>query len=414
MKTVILAMILIWAGLTVQAQEPYVSGYIVSLEGDTSRGWVRLRNQTRMHKQVTFRRSSDASIQNFSPTQLSAYGLDERFPYERHEVYFPDDTTRQAVFLRKLFEGDLSFYVLNNRFFLRKANGELESFNYDKEAYPDKAQIVSQRPTVSFTNLLFSQLTPCLSLLQEVQSSEEPLKYEEEVLIDIFRRLHECTGSPYQIYGGNLPKTQFKLSLALDNNLYAWNYTHPTGLTNPYIQASFPMAYTLNPGIGLRVFSPRKNPLFGVSTNLWYKHFSPTGDYAYNSAPGFQVAENIIVNFRSLQGDVGLYTILFVGKRPIYSQQGVFMNYFFKSERNRITTTTNLGTGASFQSRQIRSQEVAADIGIFISEATPITLSGNQRLWLELRLAARQAQVQEAFVFRYRLLESSLLIRYGF
>ncbi|MEE9348799.1 MAG: hypothetical protein V3U80_01990 [Flavobacteriaceae bacterium] len=112
MKKIITIAILFIAALSMTAQHnyrlgQYYEGYIVNLDGEKVRGYLKYQDESQRYKKVIFKTDKKAKKQKFKPKQLKAYKVaGEVF----HSVAYKDVLFKNIHFLLLSEEGCINTY----------------------------------------------------------------------------------------------------------------------------------------------------------------------------------------------------------------------------------------------------------------------------------------------------------------
>jgi len=109
------------------AQRNFKPGYIVTLSGDTTKGFVDYKEWNRNPSEVTFKTTEQTASQQYSPNEIKAFGVNQFDHYQR----YIGPVTTGAVDLADLGSGIDSSFVLEH-VFLRIIAGSknLTLYNY--------------------------------------------------------------------------------------------------------------------------------------------------------------------------------------------------------------------------------------------------------------------------------------------
>jgi len=105
--------------------DEYLNAYVIDIEGDTLRGYIKDEARKDIAKQFNFRENLDGAIVTFSPTSALGFFMAPSFYFESIEVKERGVVERR--FVRKLLEGYANLYKIFNEkeeYLLIKENGE--------------------------------------------------------------------------------------------------------------------------------------------------------------------------------------------------------------------------------------------------------------------------------------------------
>ncbi|MDO1451472.1 outer membrane beta-barrel protein [Rhodocytophaga aerolata] len=94
-------------------QSDFRDGYIVTHNGDTLRGFVDNRTETKNARQVGFKSTLSGEVTKYDPTTINAYGLTGDKMYEAKTIPV-DSTSTQKAFVELLVKGKISLYRFKN------------------------------------------------------------------------------------------------------------------------------------------------------------------------------------------------------------------------------------------------------------------------------------------------------------
>lgn len=113
-----------------KAQRNFKPGYIVTLSGDTTKGFIDYKEWNQNPRDITFKTTEQASLQQYSPKEIKAFGVNQFDHYQR----YIGPVTKGAVDLADLSIG-IDSSVVSETIFLRIiASGK----NLTLHSYRDK------------------------------------------------------------------------------------------------------------------------------------------------------------------------------------------------------------------------------------------------------------------------------------
>lgn len=152
MKYIYILLLIAAISFNLQAQSNFKPGYIVTLKGDTTKGFIGYKDWLENPRSVDFKPSENAAVQQYSPGRIKAFdvnGIDHYVSYNggvsTGSVQLSDLSSginrskiTDTIFLRTIIEGSkVTLYsyndVVKNRFFIAEANTvptELERYVY--------------------------------------------------------------------------------------------------------------------------------------------------------------------------------------------------------------------------------------------------------------------------------------------
>ena len=132
MKHSLIKLFVLFIGLTFTingyAQENFVSGYVIKLNGDTLKGLIDYRNWSKNPTQIKFKEKKSSDVIIYKPIQISAFGASNEI-YKSATVKVDNSNNKDklstspvfefrtdTVFLQTLFQGSKSLYLYKDKF----------------------------------------------------------------------------------------------------------------------------------------------------------------------------------------------------------------------------------------------------------------------------------------------------------
>lgn len=186
------------------AQENFVTGYIISLEGDSIRGYIDYKNWNRNPSSIKFKTQSSSEVINIKPKDIEEFGVkDDKYISEIVEYETSPIQTNlleensnlnlelDTVFLQVLISGKKELYsyrIINNRenYYIKTGNG-LELLVY-KKYLKDKLGIKSITENRKYIGQLFQYLEDC----ESISSDFKDIAYSQKSLVKIFNSYYKC------------------------------------------------------------------------------------------------------------------------------------------------------------------------------------------------------------------------------
>jgi hypothetical protein len=110
-----------------QAQRNFKPGYIVTLNGDTTKGFVDHKEWNHNPGEIAFKTTEQAAAQQYSPDNIKAFGVDQSYHYEK----YTGPISKAAVDLADLSTGiDTSFTTASVFLKIITSGNNLTLYNY--------------------------------------------------------------------------------------------------------------------------------------------------------------------------------------------------------------------------------------------------------------------------------------------
>lgn len=358
MKISTLLYLLVFLPGVIKAQTNYHPGYIINLNGDTTRGAINYREWSLNPDQVEFRADgTNGSVIQLNPAGIRSFVIDDQESYlsytgavsadktqSTNSIYGHDvklvDTTKisRSVFLRLLATGkNISLYTYIDkdkiRFFFTegiKAPAELEYHEfYDEDKHEIKTVEVFKSQLIALAGRYSSDPT----MIDQIQS----LKYNSTDLQSYTDKLNKVSSvlrkanhrsSTHFFFGISADATTTHYDKQLRTDLY--NHSAHTTVM-PGINAGFDVY--LNPNV--------QRFIFRADLSLSYNQPSYTYTYTDNL---FTVNQKYAFNqFTVSVSPKLIYNLYNTNKLKFFIGAGASFNYSLYSN-NMLTTTNTNGT----------------------------------------------------------------------
>lgn len=135
-------------------------GFIVQAAGDTTKGLVRYREGKLNYKSCLFKTTDEASVTEYFPADIQAYGIVGEAPFMSKEVPGSEGTLNR-MFVEVMEQGKLMLYTQNNLLYLEKENSGLKHL-YLQTDDQDIMMNIGERKTVNTSTqhlILINSLT---------------------------------------------------------------------------------------------------------------------------------------------------------------------------------------------------------------------------------------------------------------
>ena len=290
------------------AQEAFQSGYIISSQKDTLKGYVAYKNA----KTFKYKKGKDSQTMEYKAQDvLTVVSNSSSQVYESHYLSIETAplklsllkdhdknakaTKMDTVFVKALVLGKVSLYQLTEdtgreHFYLKKEEtGNLEELvlrKYYKDSDGKKTVTILEK----YKGQLTYQLRDCNKLDKMIQK----LDYSSTDLQELIVEYLKCTGAS-QVQTANIekPKLQFGLVLGASNTNISFKSDNDKNLES----INFPSSINPVGGVSFNLKFPKKNWRSSIYNEILYKSFSTEGDYSDASPRGFTTNGEISIDF---------------------------------------------------------------------------------------------------------------------
>lgn len=183
-----------------KAQNDFRPGYIIEHSGDTLFGQIDYRGDLHMSNACKFK-SSDKTVQEYSPKEIRAYRFDEGKFYVSREV------DNKMVFLEYLIKGTVNVYYLRDNsgdhyFFDKKGQPMVEIPYEEGIKYVDERKVYYE--SKNHIGLLKYYMQDAPGVQSQIQSIRKP---EHKNLIKLAENYHKavCEDEECIVYEKNAP-----------------------------------------------------------------------------------------------------------------------------------------------------------------------------------------------------------------
>ncbi len=211
------------------SQSNFVPGYIVSHQGDTTRGFVDYRTSTM--SSFEFRTSSDAETRTYRTSDITALGIVKGKSFEVKTL--PLNSGKSEVFAEILARGRASLYRYENTFFIEKDTilRALTQSTRDVAIKPGGTQgqyQMVQRQYAGILNLLFLD---CKGMSNDVMN----VKLNERELTRITTRYNRCKGESVEVAKSTTPsfRANFAVFAGYDVTTFLFTTSAFQAIRNP-------------------------------------------------------------------------------------------------------------------------------------------------------------------------------------
>lgn len=199
------------------SQQDYLPGYIVQNNLDTLRGYIERTMDADLSKEVHFKNSLNGTIQNFTPDNANAFGVEHDQYKSLHFINTSLDTIPETAFLKQVVTGEYNLYAYSKddrKFYILQKDTNVY-FLYDRVS-SGRGEIIKEG---NYLNYLHFISVPCDNLA----SIYDRVTYNEKDISAFLVQVDNCLapGKTTNLY--QKPKTEIKLdafagALPLANN----------------------------------------------------------------------------------------------------------------------------------------------------------------------------------------------------
>lgn len=275
-------------------QTNYLPGYIVNLNGDTTKGFINYRNWEINPREISFKQNPDGSSLNFNPLTIKGFGvLDEIYTsaaVEKEISFYSTDNLQHnahlqiesdTVFLQTLFNGVKSLFVNTYKkeepqFYIK------QDTMFKLLIYKKYLKLEDNKSVVIENKNYLGQLTLYLAGCKNIQSKLKNTRYNKTGLENLFSYFYACTDSEISFQRkSEKAKIEFGLLGGISNTTIKFESEEYPYLVN----TKFNSSNNFSGGVFLDLVLPRNWRKWSVYSDLIYTKFALSGHFDDNYHP---------------------------------------------------------------------------------------------------------------------------------
>ena len=355
--------------LSLQAQQNFVSGSIVLLNGEKLEGQIDYRNSERNPESIRFRANEGASIETYAPIDIRSFSVagelfvskivkvdkSERGKMDNIKATLVEDIVLDTVFLSTRVEGKANLYYLKDEnykthFFIEKDTilEELVYRKYLKTPDEGKPYIASEEKFKGQLNYYFSDCTTTKAKISK-------LSYENKPMVKLFEKYNECVNADYLLFNQESYDSKVKINAVGGLVMTTLSFDAEIGFT-VYPPADFGYSFLPIAAVAFDLVVPRNRNRWSFLNELSYKPYKLSTQYT--------VAENendySNVDMRFNLGYLKL-TTAFKYRQPMNTSKLRPFIYLGMGNAMAIKTTNSIEIEKVFYSSVSTKEEDAID-----------------------------------------------------
>lgn len=300
LKSLLLSLALV-SIIPVLAQENYVSGYVLKLNGDTLKGLVDYRNWAKNPNVIRFKSGAANDIREFKPLDIVGFGAKDEI--YKSAVVKVDESSKNGiisdspiftfrtdtVFLQTFYQGTKSLYFYKDRndqdnFYLYNNPGYelLEYKKYIKKGADGHEFLKENKRYVG-------QLLVYLQDCQGIDLKLNKIAYTEKSLQSLFEYYYSQKKTETVVKRTN-EKFKFEFGIVAGVSMIDLRFVSASTVFDPLPKSKF--ENTLSPvgGLVFNVVIPRNNGKWSIYNELFYNTYNTTAEYNdFHSAENYDI-----------------------------------------------------------------------------------------------------------------------------
>ena len=319
-------------------------GYIVTLSGDTTKGFIVFSDKTYNPKSIGFKTSSEDAGKTYTASGLKSFGVEdknfeaatisvtdiapgpEKFGYDKEPRYRTDTT-----FLETLFDGLKSLYYYNDRdgrehFYIKNESGYtlLLFHQYLKDSLGGTVFV----PVKQYISQLSAYLN-CGSVKEQLLS----LDYKENPMINLFQKYYQLCGG-IAVFSRPVKKLMIKTGLLGGISSSSINFKAASGKSFSYLtNADFPSSQNFAGGVFLNVVFPKSDSRWAIENELLYTTYQTSVVHTEMISQDYYTVNDMTIGFNQIRLNNLLRLSFAIGKFAFFIEGGI-TNPFAISETN--------------------------------------------------------------------------------
>ena len=269
------------------SQKTILPGYIISLEGDTLKGYINYRNWEMSPEKISFWTNQDEEATDFNATEIKMFSVandefisaivkydDASYKIENLPTNPNFNYQTDTLFLLTLVKGDKSLFYYNDKNERRKLFIKTDSgytwLEYRKYLMKDEEGLTDLVTTSGFIIQLAHYLNDCNKLDQEISEAE----YSREYLTQLFYSYYKCSGHSYEFIKKD-NSLVFKFGVLAGITLTTIRFQ--SEISKPLYEIDFSTSINATFGLKAELFVPRNFNKWSVNNELLLTNYVVTG-----------------------------------------------------------------------------------------------------------------------------------------
>jgi hypothetical protein len=360
-----------------RAQDNFLPGYVVTLNGDTLRGFVDYRNWDQSPRSIDFKgpsgvRTSYACglIQSFSVADeryVSAIVDTEVSRVNTKAIDHSPDLVFQTdtAFIQTIVGGEKSLYFHKNtfgkeQFYIRQGQ------RFELLIYKKYLKALSEADVVIENKKYIGQLISYLGDLPALKSSISKARYSKKSLENIFIAYYGSSGVKAR-FEKKTEKISWELGALAGVALTSTTFT---GSYHPYLSSvSFPVSVNGTVGVSFDLVFPRNRSKWSINNEMMSGAYHLAGTYeSYTDANRYTITTSSLGTTYFKINNLLRYRLL-TGPTKVYATAGVSHEWALqetnnKSEFTKFYTSETTQTGKALDFTKKYGLQVLAGAGM--------------------------------------------------
>ncbi|MBI3221207.1 MAG: hypothetical protein HYZ44_16985 [Bacteroidetes bacterium] len=281
------------------SQSNYITGSVITNQGDTLRGYINNRGWDVSPKSIEFKKERNAREQIFSVDDIVGFEINsvryvavevdiEISPYliDKMDTIAVFSTTRAKVFLKQLVAGTKSLYKYAEKndhpFFYISNNGQFELLKHKRYF---RYQLVtthgySAKKVILENKAYLAQVVRYLNDCMEVNRYLQYTRYDQKSLLQLFELYYKCHNTEKVVILNKSDNYKFEMGPVLYMARPTLSFSGANFAGNYPVRSSFSTSPLLSIGFSGDFVFKNANRKFTLGNELIYNSLKSTGYYS--------------------------------------------------------------------------------------------------------------------------------------
>lgn len=352
------------------AQPDFRSGYILTSEQDTLRGFIDFKSEDI----CKYKSTSDAEVAIYRASQIESYGFDGNRVFQSIGIPVEKGLLERG-FAEVLILGKASLYRYNRDFYLQVDSDKLNKLETKRNVKVRNGQTYSDY-TYLYVGVLNYLLGDCIPYV--VDENNTPLN--EKKLFKLVVAYNQCKSADFTVFK---EKKKFaKATLGIQAGLMSSQLSHSGNRSShPFLQFE-PKSNEFLIGLNTEISSPRTSEYVALFVEFNFTNFNYK-ELSINEASTFTAESRIDVEMKAIDIPIGFKWSVSMGRFRPYLRGGFLYRHLRKQSFS--STETIIRNGSSELSEDEALVFKNSQFGFLVGLGMPIITHGKMTSYFEVR-----------------------------
>jgi hypothetical protein len=301
------------------AQEnDFFPGYVVTLNNDTLRGSIQIKDRVFNSDNCVFRDASNTVQKLYIPGEINSYSVGNKGKFRSYKV--TTNTNKRDVFLECLVNGKVSLYHFDDRYFM-EAKGKVQEMVVTKSTVTEGDKVFT-RELPLYKGILQTEMNDCSTIHQNINKTG----FSRKELTELFIDYHKCIGEDFTTFESDAGKINIRFGLsvaAIASSLDISSWGDPSFI---YLDNEDPMRdISFTPSLLMEFTRSGKKNKVRIRSGLSYysnqyelKDENPAANLNHELTIEYaRIEVPVLLKYYPLKSNQGLYAIAGIGLNGI-------------------------------------------------------------------------------------------------